>query len=118
MYQIPQETNLEILKGAHVQAVSYSINTIDIFFDGKGSISIEGAFSYTTADAVYTCDKLFPSKEYGLLNLLEKNVLNVQISDSRKDLTVVFSDESKLVLKGSKQYESYKIKFGDIDILV
>ena len=118
MNKIPKETNLDGMRGAKVVGVAYASKAIDIQFDEDGLIHIEGPFCYSIGAEIHDCAKIFPAKEYGLLNLLDKKVREIKPSSSQEDLTITFADSSKLTLFADSDKDSYSVQYGKIDFVV
>ena len=116
MYNIPINFNLEKLLGSLITQISYSINTISIFFDKVGFITISGSFRINHKKFY---DEIFPIKnDMGLLNMLGKKIINININNDRDILCIVLDNQLKLELIGNKVYESYTINIGGTELIV
>jgi hypothetical protein len=119
MYKIPEEFDIKQFEGAAVQQVAFSINTISIQFERLGYLSMEGSFSFSIKGKVYHYENIYPvANDFRLLELLEKKVIEVKIDESRENLTFLFEAEIMLTAEGSKNFESYHLKIGEIKITV
>ena len=119
MYTIPLESNIEKLKGNSVVQICYTVNSVSVFFENIGFIGIEGSFLFTDGNKHVNVDDFFPLKEdWGLLHLLEKKLINIEIDSERTDLTLYFEENKSLTLFGNPQYESYSINIDGRRIIV
>lgn len=118
MYKIPKNYNIYELKGETVYQVAFGINFITLFFS-KGFIQIEGSFS--TIFENETCDfcEVYPVKhDFSLLKLLERTIIEVDINSDRNVLVLLFESGFTLKLTGNEEYESYKIKINEEEIII
>jgi len=119
MYKIPLTFDGTKLHGKIVGQICFTLNTISIHFGLDCYLQIEGAFELSNKEGVFYTENLYPvSTDLRLLKFLEKSIAHVGINELRNNLSVVFEDKSVLTLIGNDHYESYRIKIGDIEILV
>ena len=111
MYKIPTNYNIEKLRGAIVETISFSPNTIVISFGNNGLIAIEGFFSFSLDSKKNEYTELYPIKsDFRLLNLLGLAVTNLIINKNRNSLVITFDKNCELELNSNEMYESFKIK--------
>ena len=80
MYTIPEDFDLNILKDTTIIQVCFSVNTISLFFENIGFISIEGSFSLLHENKRYDYEEVYPVKrDFDILKLLQ-SLQNVKIS--------------------------------------
>ncbi|MDR1182228.1 MAG: hypothetical protein LBL13_09670 [Bacteroidales bacterium] len=107
MYPIPKDINLQIFKGAIVQQVCFTINTIILLFENKGYIQIEAAFVIKRQNEFkqYEVYPVYYDKD--VLKLLEKKVLDIYPKNN--NLVIEFEDNYLIELINDGQYESFII---------
>ena len=120
MYKIPKTFNKQKLTGKIVQQISYASNVICIFFETAEYLKIMGGtFVFCQNEQTICCESIYPVKsDLGLLNLLDKAIINTDINDSRDTMTITFDGNITLILKGNDYYESYEVKLNDEYILI
>jgi len=119
MYKIPVDFNLDVLKGATINQISFGINLIVIFIEKVGFISIDGSFSFMFENNKTYYEEICPNKsDFGLLNLLEKKIVEIIVSEDRENLTLNFEDNVTLTLIGNKMYETYRLNFNGREIII
>ena len=123
MYTIPKNFNLDNLKEATISQVAFSLNTISLFFDisfeNIGFITIEGFFSFSYGNKKSYYEEIYPiKKDFGLLKLLGKKVIQIQINKKRDVVILEFEDKIILELMSNEMYESYTIDINGSQIIV
>lgn len=119
MYKIPLTFDISNLIGKQIQQVCFSINTVTLSFGVDEFINIETEFSIDKHGNSSSSGELYPvSTDYGLLELMEKSILRVEINESRDGLALTFDDNIILRLNSKANYESFSIKIGKEKILV
>ncbi len=118
MYKIPENYNTSALKGQVIFQIAFGLNFISLFFD-KGYIQFEGRFSITIGSQTHEFDEVYPiNNDCGLLQLLEKSIIGVDVNKNRNILTLLFEKGLTLKLIGNPMYESFRIKIDEFEILV
>jgi hypothetical protein len=119
MYTIPDNFEIEKLIGTTVTQISFSINSVFISFDGISSINIQGSFSLQLSDKIFEYAEIYPVKnDMGLLALLGKQVLSLELNDKRDALKLNLEGVIVLHLIGHEMYESFSVKIQDEEIIV
>ncbi len=120
MYKIPLNFDIQKLKEKQVQQICFSINSITISFGIDEFINIETDFSII--DKLGKCQvtsQLYPiASDYGLLQLLEKSIIDVATNELRDVLTLGFEEGMIIKLHGNPSFESFVIKLGSEKIIV
>lgn len=117
MYKIPSDFNSERLCGQTITQICYGINTISIMID-IGYIGFEGSFVFKNNGERVEVDEIYPAKDWGLLNLLEKKITNIEIDSERTILTLHVEDNMLLSLIGTPFYESFSVKIDGKEFIV
>lgn len=116
---IPTEFDLNKFKNSSVIQISFSLNTINVFFESVGFVTINGSFSIFLDQNVFNYREVYPVKnDFNLLKLLEKKVVDVFTNEQRNILTYVFEDNIILKLIGDDMYESYRINVNGNEIII
>lgn len=119
MYKIPEKVVFHELLGVAVTGISFSINTIMIYLEKIGSITIYGSFSLSFDDKTYQYEEIYPvSTDLNLLKLLEKKIIDVKINDCQDVLTLSFDEDIVLNLMSNKCYESFEIVIGAKSLMI
>lgn len=119
MYTLPLNFDLNSFKNVPIIQISFSINSINVFFDNGNFISINYSFAFTLKERRIFFEELYPiNDDFNLLNLLEKRAINILIDDKRKCLTLHFEDNLILELIGDDNYESYILNVNKKEIII
>ena len=111
MYTIPRNFDISILKDKVLNQIAFGVNFITLFFN-EGFIQITGSFSFNYNGRQDNYDEVYPVKnDFGLLQILEKKIINVKLNDKRDKLEINFEDGAILCLVGNEMYESFTINF-------
>lgn len=104
------------LEGKIITQVSFSLNTILLFFS-EGYIQISGGYSVQAKGKSHIIDEVYPVKsDNGLLNLLELSIKRIEIDDDNKCLKLFFDNKVELNLLSDDHYESLLIKIDQEEI--
>lgn len=118
MYKIPEDFNLNALIGTNVQQICFTINGVCLFFEGVGFVQIEHSFQITCKNIVLN-EMVSPvTKDNGLLVLLEKKVINIEVENNRTKLIILFEENISLELDSNASYESFSINIAGNEIIV
>ena len=119
MYGLPPDFDPTIIVGRRLQQVSFTANTVHLSFDEDLSITLESTFEHRFgSDSVQLEMGSIPVAESRLMQLIDKSIKSAQIEDSGT-LLLDFGDRHTLrCVDDSLQYESYRIKYGDREIVV
>jgi hypothetical protein len=119
MYKIPLDANIERLIGHPIIQICFTLSSISIFFEKGRFITMECSFVLTEGTKQVSVEEVYPvKKEWGLLSLLEKKLINIQIDDDRTSLALYFEDNKTLKLLADPMYESYFINIDDNEIII
>lgn len=119
MYRLPSDFDPARLVGCALEQVSFSQNTVHLAFSGNVSITIESCFQHSTRGAPGNAERTsLPVRESRLMLLLGQLIESAHVSEDGT-LTLKFADGQTLsCFDDTPQYEAYKIKFGDEEIVV
>lgn len=119
MHKIPEDLDLNIIKGKTVNQVVFGLNAISILFSPKLFIQWSGGFSISILGKKNEFESVFPvQNDFGLLKLLEKEVVSVSISQNRDMLSITFNDNINLELISDIYYESFTVYINDKEIII
>ena len=119
MYTISNNYDLQRLKGASVQQICFTKNTISLLFEGDRFITFEGRFCLIDDSGVEKDFSVYPVyNDLGLLKLIEQKIEKVNTNVKRTDLILQFDNEHTVILYGDENYESYIIRIGDDEVRV
>ncbi len=109
MYKIPESFDILVLKSEVINQIAFGLNCITLFFD-KGFIQFFGSFSFGYLGKQFNYDEVYPVKnDFGLLQILEKEIKNVTLANNREELKIEFEGGVTLCLMGNEMYESFII---------
>lgn len=101
--------NVALLHNSRVELICFAAYSTYLHFDNGIVITIESDFQFfdegSDGDPPYTS---FPLKESSLMAIIEKEVLDASIDDT-KSLRLCFSNGKQLIVPKLPLYESYKI---------
>ena len=107
MYKIPQNNNYFTLNGKKIIQITFGLNFVTLFFE-NGFIQFSGAFYVENNRKSKNYDEVYPvNSDYGLLEFLDKEVVNVSILENNEALGLDFQDNFKLILKSNEFFESF-----------
>ncbi len=114
MLPIPNDIEVESLREMKVTEVCYAPDAITIHFDDVSFIEIKGYFALRIGKQRHEYYKLTPvNGDYGLLQLLGKEVAEVYLNGNRDSMTLEFDEDCRLELKGHMAEDMYTIHIGD-----
>lgn len=118
MYKIPKSFDISVLKNEIISQIAFGLNFVTLFFS-KGFIQIEGEFATIFENQLFEYAEIYPVKnDFGLLHLLEQKIIEINVSNDRSTLELVFESGFSLKLKGNEAFESYRIKINDEEVVV
>lgn len=118
MYKIPEGFNKDSIKNNTISQIAFGLNFITLFFS-NGFIQFSGGFSILFDNQKKEYEEVYPvKKDYDILMLLEKKIIDVKINNERNVLTLEFEGAIILELIGSKEYESYILNICGKEIVV
>jgi hypothetical protein len=119
MYGLPEDFDGAFFVGRSLELVCFSENQVSLRFGGDISITIESSFSHQQDSSESSGQVVnVPVSESDLMQLLGQSVAEVSAS---RDGTLVLTFTNGHVFKcfdDSRQFESYHIKRGAIEIHV
>jgi len=120
MYGLPKTFNPSFLLGKTVEQVCFAQYHVLLCFGSKIWIQVEGKYIlYCGSEIMESVAFEAPVSESGLLHLIEKTVIDVSFEIESGDITLVFTDNFKLLINGDTgPYESYRLCDGENEILV
>ena len=118
MYGLPKGFNAARLVGRTLELLCFSENQVFLHFDEKVSIEVESEMSYDSLSGGGPEVIEVPALESDLMRLLGRSIAMAS-GDDEGTLTLEFDNGHNLrCFDNSAQYESYKIRFNDEEIIV
>ena len=119
MYGLDLGFDTSRLVGCTLEQVSFSENTVHLSFSRDVSITIEGCYSHSMRgnprDAERTC---LPVRESRLMQLLGESIETAHASPEGT-LSLRFTNGQSLAcFDDTPQYEAYRLKLGEEEIIV
>jgi hypothetical protein len=116
MHGLPKDFDLSVFIGKVFEQICFTENTVSFFFGDNISITVESKYSYGKANKMVV--ETIPATSSSCMNFLGKTVKGAT-PKSDGTMNLVFEDDSKLTfVDDSKQYESYRIRIGDTEIII
>ena len=118
MYGLPPNFDTSVFVGKTLQMICFNANQIYLHFASDLVLTIEGKFLHKKGAADQLAQALaVPITTSDLMLLLERSV---SIASGSEDgtLTLVFDNRHILKCFDDRQYESYRIKNGDEEIII
>jgi len=118
MYSIPENFDPEKLTSRVIEQISFTLNSVCLSIGRGDFICINNSF-YLEERGINIFHEIFPVEtDFGLLNLLEKKILRIEVSQNRKELLIFIENDSVLKLCNDDNYESYSIRLDNEDIIL
>jgi hypothetical protein len=118
MYGLPTGFATSRLLGCTLELVSFSENTVHLSFDKDVSITIESCFTHSLESDSSGERTRLPVRESRLMELLGKSIASAHAS-AEGTLTLLFTNGQSLAcFDDTPEYEAYRIKLGDEEIIV
>jgi hypothetical protein len=118
MYKIPETFDASALENETIFQIAFGLNYVSLYFN-KGMIQVSGSFSICYLEKQFTYDEVYPvENDFGLLRILEKKMVRLDISDDREELKIEFEGNTTLYLIANEMYESYLIVVNGNEIRV
>jgi hypothetical protein len=116
MYGLPKGFDAARLIGRTLQLLCFSENQVFLHFDEKVSIEVLGEISYEDLSGDGPELLQVPMSESDLMQLLGRSIKAA--SNAEGTLTLVFDNGHILQCLDTPEYESYKIRVNDEEIIV
>ena len=119
MYGLPPGFDTSRLLGCALEQVSFSENTVHLSFTNDVSITIESCFAHSRHGGLGDVERTrVPVRESQLMQLLGESVESAHAS-ADGTLRLRFTNGHVLAcFDDSPQYEAYRIKLGEEEIIV
>lgn len=119
MYGLPSGFDASRFVGRTLEQVSFSVNTVHLSFDEAVCITIESSFTHTTGRGMSQADrKNVPVSESRLMHLLGESIESAEAAINGT-LTLRFTNGQVFeCYDDTPMYESYRMRFGDEEIVV
>ena len=118
MYKIPENFDISVLKNEVINQIAFGFNFITLFFN-KGFIQFTGSFSFGYNEKQSYYDEVSPVRnDFGLLQILEKEITSIKLTNNREELELGFETGLTLCLIGDEMYESFIINIDGNEIRV
>jgi hypothetical protein len=117
MYKLPQDFSGAFFVGERLELICFSINQMTLHFSNDIAITLEGSFSFCCSAQQPVLEN-FPVTSSGIMSLLDKKVVDVFCNEESL-LRLIF--EQGYVFEcydSSPNYESYKIRYKNTEIIV
>ena len=119
MYQIPHDFEITTLRNEVISHIAFGLNVITIFFHKGLLIQFSGPFSIHYEGKTFSFEEVCPvSNDFGLLQLLEKKIIDVSINEARTTLSLTFETEVIVSLLSDEWYESFEIHINERRIII
>ena len=120
MYNLPESFDPSFLLAKAIEQICFAQYHVLLCFGSKIWIQIEGKYIlYCGSEIIESVAFEAPVSEAGLLQLIEKTVVDVSFEIDSGDITITFEDNLKLFIEGNiGPYESYRLCDGENEILV
>lgn len=118
MYGLPSDFDASFFVGVTLEMICFNANQISLQFDKKVVLTIEGRYLHKKGAADQPAQIVsLPVSKSDLMLLLERSV---SLASGAEDgtLTLVFDNRHSLTCFDDAQYESYRIKIGEQEIIV
>lgn len=119
MNGLPSGFDSSRLVGCTLEQLSFSVNTVHLSFSSDVSITIEAYFSHSIpGDAGGSKPTQVPLRESRLMKLAGESIESAQAS-SDGTLRLTFTNGQRLVFyDDTPEYEAYRIRLGEEEIVV
>lgn len=118
MYKIPEDFYINSITNQAITQIAFGLNFVTLFFS-IGLIQFSGSFSFLCNGRKQQYQEVYPVQDdFGLLNLLEKRIVQVSVNKERNVLTLEFESGAILELISGKNYESFKLIIDGKEIIV
>ncbi len=119
MYGLPENFDTSFILGRTLELICFNENTVYLHFDGGLLLSIESEYAHQKpeSDAV---DQIYevPFLDPNIAQLLGSPIIDGSASTDGT-LILTFENGHRLqILDTSGQYESYRIDYGEVSIIV
>lgn len=119
MYGLPESFDTTFLIGREVQSITYLAYQVNLYFDNKVWLQIEGGFELYQDGKSIEAVKEFPILQSSLLQLIERKIVDVSFVALSGDIQLRFESGHALRVVGDiGPYESYILFDGVKQIIV
>lgn len=119
MYKIPEDYKFDELIGSFIPQIAFSANTITLFFEDAGLVTISGGISVIKNNEIIKIDEVYPvTNDHGLLSFIEKKIVNVEINNDRTCLKLNFEGGDSIELLSDEYYEAYTLDISGQEAIV
>lgn len=109
MYKIPEEVQIEQFKDQVISEISFGLSYVKLFLD-HCYIQFSGQFSIDNNGMQIDLNEVYPvNSDFGLLNVLEKKIIESKCNVERTILTLEIENNFTLTLFSDDNYESFEI---------
>jgi len=119
MYGLPVDFDASRLVGCTLEQVSFSENTVHLSFSNDASITIESCFAHSAHDDLGDAERSrVPVRESRLMQLLGESIDSAHAS-AEGTLSLRFTNGQVFAcFDDTSQYEAYRLKLGEEEIIV
>ena len=118
MYGLPDDFDASIFVGRELEQVCFWAYSIHLVFDRDVSVTLESSFSFRSTPDKELVDESIPVRSSDLMILIGRKVEHAW-AERNGTLNLSFAGGATLVcLDETKQYESYRIRIADKEIIV
>ncbi|MDQ1267169.1 MAG: hypothetical protein QG635_2323 [Bacteroidota bacterium] len=119
MYKIPVNYNIDELLGSSITQICFCSNLIHVILSNNIYIEIMGSFTLKIDERSKYYEEIYPiTNDFGLLNLLDKEIKKVNTNNKRETLQLEFEEQMHLICHGNEYYESFIISINGSEIIV
>ena len=120
MYELPDDFDPTVFVGRTLERLSFTLNTLDLAFDGDVSIRVLGEVWHCGGDdrGQWYDGATLPVRVSRLMDLLGVAVIGGEIED-RSTLVLRFANgQTVRCVEDGDHYESYHLSIGEREIIV
>ena len=119
MYGLPEDFDPSFFIGRRLELICFGENTVNLHFDGELHITIESAFIYHAPETDSTGQREeIPVLSSEIMRLIGSSIIDCSASTDGA-LSLTFENDRRLqILDTSSQYESYRIDYGQMNVIV
>ncbi len=118
MYGLSAKFDVGVFVKKELTLVSFTANTINLFFGQEVSITIIGSFIYSLGELKDAIKISLPVLSSNLMCLIGKVVRHAERQDDGSLILQFENGHDLIILDDSREYESYSIRIGSSEIIV
>jgi hypothetical protein len=119
MYCLPENFDPAFLQGREVESVCFTAYQVNIYFDGKIWVQIEGCYKLFHGETLLESASEFPLSESALIQLIGAKIIGVTFTAKSGDIEFTLESGHRLLIDGGVgPYESYKLFDGQKEVIV